>query len=116
MKSDLFNSGDVELGDICYVQYKDKGSYAIVADIGPNGKFGEGSIKLVNNLGLPINYSSTGKIIGGGMDKKKIKYIIFKNSKKVTEGSYTKSNSEIKNMGRKWMKKFNKKELLKQCK
>ncbi len=50
------------------------------------------------------------------MDKKKIKYIIFKNSKKVTEGSYTKSNSEIKNMGRKWMKKFNKKELLKQCK
>ena len=58
MKSDLFNSGDVELGDICYVQYKDKGSYAIVADIGPNGKFGEGSIKLVNNLGLPINYTT----------------------------------------------------------
>ncbi len=83
VKSDLFNSGDVELGDICYVQYKDKGSYAIVADIGPNGKFGEGSIKLVNNLGLPINYSSTGKIIGGGMDKKKIKYIIFQTVDKV---------------------------------
>ncbi len=50
------------------------------------------------------------------MDNKKIKYIIFKKSKKKTGGSYTKTVTQINKMGKKWMKKFNKKTLLKKCK
>lgn len=41
----------VELGDIAAVVYRDKLAYALVADIGPTCKIGEGSIALHEKLG-----------------------------------------------------------------
>lgn len=42
----------VKLGDVCWVEYKDKAYGAIVADVGPSGKYGEGSIALAVALGM----------------------------------------------------------------
>ena len=45
-------STGIKLGDYCLVQYKDKITSAIVADIGPRTKIGEGSIALHDMLGF----------------------------------------------------------------
>lgn len=42
----------VKLGDLCMVVYKDKRCAAIVADIGPRSKIGEGSMALAMALGI----------------------------------------------------------------
>lgn len=42
----------VKLGDVAHVAYKDRSSPAVVADVGPRGKIGEGSIALAVALGL----------------------------------------------------------------
>lgn len=86
-------------------------SYAIFAD-GNNGIIGEGSMKLAQNLDLPIAYGNTRtcrncRIIGGGTDSKSVLYIILKNSthangtavdkKYLTEELIKKEASEIIN-------------------
>lgn len=43
----------VKLGDVCMVLVKDLKCAALVADVGPRGKYGEGSIALANALGIP---------------------------------------------------------------
>ena len=48
----------IVLGDSCLVQYKDKLVQAIVADIGPRRKIGEGSIALHRALGIE-------RVVGG---------------------------------------------------
>jgi hypothetical protein len=42
----------VKLGDVARVSYCDQWSPAIVADVGPRGHLGEGSIALANALGI----------------------------------------------------------------
>ena len=82
VNSRITRNKHIELGDICYVwnKKKKKGSYAIVADNGPSGKFGEGAIKLAKNIGVGLYMSSSGKYIGTNADEgRNIQYIIFKN-------------------------------------
>jgi hypothetical protein len=43
----------VGLGDVAWVEYRGHGCAAIVADTGPRGKLGEGSIALARQLGIP---------------------------------------------------------------
>lgn len=42
-----------KMGDVAHVLYREIGCAAIVADAGPRGKIGEGSIALANALGIP---------------------------------------------------------------
>lgn len=56
----------VKLGDVARVSYRDQWCEAIVADIGPRGKVGEGSIALANALG--INGSPKHGGVGRGVD------------------------------------------------
>lgn len=44
--------GGVKMGDLARVSYRDQWSPAIVADVGPHGKIGEGSIALARALGI----------------------------------------------------------------
>jgi len=43
----------VGLGDVALVEYHGRSSPAIVADVGPRGKLGEGSIALAKAIGVP---------------------------------------------------------------
>jgi len=43
----------VGLGDVAWVEFRGKSTAAIVADVGPRGKIGEGSIALARALGIP---------------------------------------------------------------
>jgi hypothetical protein len=43
----------VGLGDVAWVEYRGQGCAAIVADTGPRGKLGEGSIALARALAIP---------------------------------------------------------------
>lgn len=49
----LLTSYGARLSDLCAVTYKMRTAYALVADIGPHGQLGEGSIALADALGIP---------------------------------------------------------------
>lgn len=68
-----FNHG--KLGDLAAVCREDTGkvAFAVVADVGPANKIGEGSIALAERLGIPSNAKN------GGIDHG-ITYIVFPNS------------------------------------
>jgi len=66
------NSG-AKLGDFAYVEYNTKSSFAIVADVGPSGKIGEGSIALAKALGITSNPKA------GGVSKG-VKFVVFPGS------------------------------------
>lgn len=51
---DLLQLG-VRMGDLAYACHGSLGSPAIVADVGPHGHLGEGSIALARALGLPFD-------------------------------------------------------------
>lgn len=53
------------VGDVALVEYGDLSSPAIVADIGPRGKLGEGSMALARTLGIPSAPRRGG--VGGGV-------------------------------------------------
>ncbi len=55
----------LRLGDVALVSYQGRETAAIVADIGPAGKLGEGSIELARALGLNASPKHGG--IGGGV-------------------------------------------------
>jgi Fungal chitosanase of glycosyl hydrolase group 75 len=57
----------IKLGDMCHVQYANKVVAAIVADIGPQRKIGEGSIALHRLLGF--ERVRNGRIVDIGIDK-----------------------------------------------
>jgi len=67
---DLKEQG-VKLGDLCVVAYNSMCWPAIVADIGPRKKYGEGSIKLAKQLSIPSSPKNGGVDIG-------VTYVIFK--------------------------------------
>ena len=60
----------VKLGDLCVVGYKNMCWPALVADIGPRKKYGEGSIKLAKQLSIPSSPRN------GGVDAG-VTYVIF---------------------------------------
>jgi hypothetical protein len=66
-----------DIGDMAYVfnPATKKGSYAIVADEGPEGLLGEGSIYLAKILGI-VNISPR----DGGLEGEAIQYIVFPRS------------------------------------
>ena len=66
----------IQMGDLALVYYKKTNilASALVADCGPNQKYGEGSVALANILGIPSNPKN------GGCDTNVIT-IIFLNSK-----------------------------------
>lgn len=49
------HGGQLHLGDLACVVYKGKQAGAVIADIGPAGHLGEGSIALATLLGIPNN-------------------------------------------------------------
>jgi len=55
----------VRLGDVALVEYQGRSSPAIVADVGPRGHLGEGSIALARALGIPESPRNGGA--GGGV-------------------------------------------------
>lgn len=82
---DFRTSLGIELGDIAAVIYRDRLAYAIVGDVGPKCKIGEGSMQMHEELGHPgcakrddqgvcIHSSSSG-IAGEGL------YFVFPHSK-----------------------------------
>lgn len=74
--SALKTMGNIQLGDAAYVYNTQNGlgSFAILADIGPAGKLGEGSMQLAQRLGINPNPKT------GGTSNPIIYYIIFPNS------------------------------------
>lgn len=56
----------VGMGDLAYVVHGELGSPAIVADEGPRGKIGEGSIALATALGIPASARTGG--VDAGVD------------------------------------------------
>lgn len=65
----------VKLGDFCWVSYAGKECGAIVADIGPRYKVGEGSISLAKKLGIPSSPKNGGTVAH-------VLYYVFVKSKK----------------------------------
>ncbi len=65
----------VGLGDYAYVVRNNKSSGAIVADVGPKGKFGEGSIALAQTLLIPSSPKN------GGCDSG-VAYVVFPGSRR----------------------------------
>lgn len=49
----LFRPASIRVGDLAWVVYKDMEWGAVVADVGPHGKYGEGSPALADRLGIP---------------------------------------------------------------
>jgi hypothetical protein len=72
----LKSMANIQLGDVAYVYNTQNGlgSFAILADIGPSGKLGEGSMQLAQRLGINPNPKT------GGTSNPIIYYIIFPNS------------------------------------
>jgi Fungal chitosanase of glycosyl hydrolase group 75 len=73
----LMTLSKADIGDMAYVfnPATKKGSYAIVADEGPEGLLGEGSIYLAKVLGI-VNISPR----DGGLEGEAIQYIVFPRS------------------------------------
>jgi hypothetical protein len=73
----LMNDFNMKVGDMGYIynQLTKRGCFAILADIGPEGKLGEGSIALAQKIGIP-NVSPR----DGGTETPEIVYIAFPNS------------------------------------
>ena len=63
----------VKLGDVCLVGYKDKECCAVVAEVGPLGSIGEGSMQLARVLGINPDPRRGG--VGAG-----VRYSIFMGS------------------------------------
>lgn len=58
-----------KLGDLAQVEYNNKRLTAIIADVGPKGKYGEGSIALAKQLGINADPKH------GGIDKNVTYYV-----------------------------------------
>lgn len=55
-------------------------SYAVVGDVGPHSKIGEGSIALANALGIPSSPTT------GGEERRVIRYSIFPGVRAIVDG------------------------------
>jgi Fungal chitosanase of glycosyl hydrolase group 75 len=77
LPNELMTLSKAEIGDMAYAfnPATKKGSYAIVADEGPSGLLGEGSVFLAKTIGIP-NISPR----DGGLEGEAIQYIVFPKS------------------------------------
>jgi hypothetical protein len=66
----LFSVPPVVLGSQVMVKYKDKTAAAVVGDVGPHERLGEGSIALLRKLGINTNPNT------GGDDSTNVQFII----------------------------------------
>ncbi len=73
---ELFGRG-CHKGDLAWVVYSTKQSAAIVADVGPHGKLGEGSMALAEALGLPSSPRNGGCSFG-------VQYWVFPGTRAAT--------------------------------
>lgn len=85
---------DLKLGDLAAVYCKANNTlaYAIVADIGPRGQYGEGSPKLIEDLGKDPYANGRAK---HGFNDGEIDYVIFSG----TGDGYGKAADEIRSQG-----------------
>lgn len=81
----FMNDLRIDLGDVAAVVYHDKIVYALVADVGPPCKIGEGSIELHERLG---HHACTSRNAKGACEKirdvsipKDVLYFVFRGSK-----------------------------------
>jgi hypothetical protein len=81
---DFARTFDIHLGDLAVVvnQANGRSAYAIFADVGPNGRIGEGSIALANALRIPANPRYDGVEDG-------ITYLVFPGSAAHAKGHFT---------------------------
>lgn len=85
----------VRLGDVCWVVRGDKHCEAIVADIGPSGKYGEGSIALAKALEIPASPKNGG--CSGG-----VAWVIFKGSSKGWPRDWQDVQAQAREMFMQW--------------
>lgn len=72
--AELYRKDGVRMGDLAVVLRYDRVCYAIVADVGPHGHYGEASMACARQLGIDDSPRSGG--VGGG-----VTYIIFPGSR-----------------------------------
>jgi hypothetical protein len=82
----------LKLGDVAAVMYQGKVTYAIVGDIGPAKKIGEGSIALAKRLGIPASPTKGGAMSG-------VTYVVFPGS----GNGRPLSNDEIDSRGEEYL-------------
>jgi hypothetical protein len=70
----------IVLGCRAVVTHKDKTVEAVVADVGPHKKLGEGSVELANRLGIPSSP------VSGGDEKFDVHYKLFPGTPAVVDG------------------------------
>jgi hypothetical protein len=87
---DFARTFGIHLGDLAVVLNQENGrtAYAIFADVGPEGRIGEGSIALAKALGIPANPRHDGVEDG-------ITYLIFSGSAAGAKGHITARNVRI---------------------
>lgn len=68
---ELLGRNGVKLGDVAAVEYGGRVVYAIVADRGPRGKLGEGSVALAKALGIPSSPRT------GGLERHAIRVVLL---------------------------------------
>jgi Fungal chitosanase of glycosyl hydrolase group 75 len=92
---------DIKIGDMAYAYNPKtgKGAYAVLADVGPEGLLGEGSIRLAKDLGIP-NISPR----DGGLEGAAIQYVVFPNTS--LGNGKPPTYEQINNIGRKQMQKL----------
>jgi hypothetical protein len=78
----------VKLGDLAMVCRADKRCAAIVADVGPKGKYGEGSCALAHALGIPDDPRKGGCSSG-------CKYVIFPGTSKGWPRSFAEQAEQL---------------------
>jgi len=98
----------IGIGDLALVtnQVNGRSAYAIYADVGPNGRIGEGSIALAKALGMPANPRHDG--VAGG-----VTYLIFPGSAPRAKDGVTVRN--IKSSGARRYRQWGGKQKLRTC-
>ncbi|NJL13533.1 MAG: hypothetical protein HC913_11360 [Microscillaceae bacterium] len=106
MPPSLKRTTGTELGDMAYVKNlrNGKACFAIFADVGPEGKLGEGSIYLAEQLGIPANPRRGGQ-------ENEVLYLIFPFS----GNRQPRPLEEIESLGKKLMEHTNAYRLVKDC-
>lgn len=68
---EAFSVYGIRTGSIAKVSYRDRMVLAVVADIGPRGKWGKGSIRLAELLSIPSDPKR------GGLEKPEVCYTVY---------------------------------------
>jgi hypothetical protein len=72
---------DIVLGSLAMVTWNERTFDAVVFDVGPHSKLGEGSYALLKALGAPHTHNGS-----GGIDKPEVDYVIYVGVPAVIDG------------------------------